>query len=219
VLYLLAACQKYEMTSIQSSIRAKVKLGEFPTPKGAEAFSAYAIAGCKGLIPEMESAACQTLDLPMTFEVLGKRLRLFDGRALRDLASFRKRCRDNFIACIDSFLEVQPTGLSSIWVGCPEVMPPTRHSSTQRNRVLPSWLSQLLSSNRNNLKLQKFTHPLDIHSRIREEYTTAFQTHANCQFCSGVHKRNGSTFFAGLQNKLAEARDKELVGPLSEAGI
>ncbi|KAF8472369.1 hypothetical protein DFH94DRAFT_620850, partial [Russula ochroleuca] len=55
VLNLLAACQKYEMTSVQSSIRAKVKRGEFPAPVGAEAFPAYVIACSKGLVPEMKS--------------------------------------------------------------------------------------------------------------------------------------------------------------------
>jgi hypothetical protein len=90
VLHLLAACQKYEMASVMPSIRAKVKLGEYPAPKGAEAFLAYAIASGKGLIPEMENAAHQTLGHPLSFEILGEGLRLFDGWALRDLVSFRK---------------------------------------------------------------------------------------------------------------------------------
>jgi hypothetical protein len=105
VLYLLAACQKYEMASVQSFIRAEVSRGEFPAPKGAEAFSAYAIASGKGLIPEMENAARQTLDHPMTFEILGEGLRLFEGWALRDLANFRKRYRDNLVSCFESFLK------------------------------------------------------------------------------------------------------------------
>jgi hypothetical protein len=92
VLYLLAACQKYEMASVQSSIRILVKCGEFPVPKGTEAFAAYAIASAKMLIPEMENAARLTLDFPMTFENLGEGLRLFEGSALHDLASFRKSC-------------------------------------------------------------------------------------------------------------------------------
>jgi hypothetical protein len=201
------------MTSVQSSIRTKVKLGEFPAPVGAEAFSAYAIAGSKGLTPESENAAHQTLDLPMTFEILGERLRLFDGWSLRDLANFRKRCRDNLIPGLNPFLEVQPPGPSSIWVGCPEVMPPPKPNpwnTYQPNPVqaLPIWLSQLLSLAQNNLKLQKFTHPLDIHSKIREEYFTALQNHGNCYFCMWVHIRNGSTFCAELENKLTEARDK-----------
>jgi hypothetical protein len=213
VLYLLAACQKYDMASVQLSIRAKVKLGEFPAPTGAEAFSAYAIAGSKRLIPEMEIAAHQTLDVPMTFEILGEGLRLFDGWALRDLANFRKRCRDNLIPSLDPFLGVQPPGPSSVWVGCPEAMPlrdPTRLYSTpyQPARVLPGWLKFLLSKNQNDLKVQNFTLPLDIHSRIRGEYIAALQNHANCNFCLRVHVRSGSTFCMELEKKLAEARDK-----------
>ena len=107
VLHLLAACQKYEMATVQSSIRDKVSQGEFPAPKGAEAFSAYMIASSKGLIPEMESAARQTLDHPMTFEIIGEGLRLSEGRALQDLANFRKRYRDNLASCFESFLNIE----------------------------------------------------------------------------------------------------------------
>ena len=213
VLYLLAACQKYEMASVQSTIRAKVKLGEFPAPKGAEAFYAYAIASAKGLGPEMENAARQTLDHPMTFEILGEGLRLFDGWALRDLANFRKRCRDSLILCLDPFLEVQPLGPSSIWVGCPDLMPSNLPSgpsggAAQQDSILPRWLTQLLSTNQSNLKLKKISHPLDIHSKIREKYFTALQNHATCNFCLEVHMRNGSIFCAELEKKLTEATDK-----------
>ena len=214
MLYLLAACQKYEMASVQSTIRSKVKCGEFPAPKGAEAFSAYAIAGGKGLIPEMENAARQTLDLPMTFEVLGEGLRLFDGWALRDLANFRKRCRDNLIPSLDPFLKFKVRAwrpsLSSIWIGCPEVMPSSSDDwdCPAPVPVLPGWLIQLVSSNQNKLKLQKFTHPLDMHSRIRGEYITALQNHGNCYFCLEVHLKNGPTFCTELENKLTEAQDK-----------
>ncbi|KAH9998636.1 hypothetical protein BJV77DRAFT_940586 [Russula vinacea] len=208
VLYLLAACQKYDMVSVQASIRAEVKRGEFPAPKGAEAFSAYAIAGSKGLVPEMETAARQTLDHPMTFEILGEGLRLFEGWALRDLVDFRKRCRDNFILCLDSFLEVQPPGPSNIWVGCPNPKVVFSTTHPRQMRFLPVWLNRLLAQNRNDLKFQKFTHPLDIHSRIRQEYLTALQDHATCNFCLGVHIKSGLKFCAELENELAQARDK-----------
>ena len=118
VLYLLAACQKYDMVHVQSCIRVEVNRGSFPAPVGTEVFRAYAIARGKGLIPEMESAARLTLGYPMTFETLGEALRFFEGCALRDLARFRKRCRDKFITCLETFLEAQ--GPSSIWAGCPE---------------------------------------------------------------------------------------------------
>ena len=92
VLALLAACEKYNMVSIQSNIRAAVTLGTFPAaPVGTEAFRAYAIASSMGLVPEMENATDLTMEYPMTFESLGEGLRSFKGRALCDLVSHRKR--------------------------------------------------------------------------------------------------------------------------------
>lgn len=190
------------MASVQSSIRDKVKLGVFPAPVGAEAFSAYAIAREKGLISEMENAAHQTLDHPMTFEVLGEGLRLFEVGALNDLASFRGRCRDSLVTCIESFLEVQPPCPSSIWVqgSCSD--------KYRSDRVLPRWLNQLLLQNQNELKLKKFACPLDIHLRIRQEYLDALQTNDNCKACLKMHASMGLTFCAKLENSFAQARDK-----------
>ncbi len=91
VFALLAACQKYDMESVQSNIRAEIKRGTFPAPVKAEGFSACAIAGSMGLIPELEDAARLTFGYPMTFESLGEGLRSFKGRALCDLVRYRKR--------------------------------------------------------------------------------------------------------------------------------
>jgi hypothetical protein len=209
VFYLLAACQKYELASVQSSIRAKVKLGEFPAPKGAEAFPAYAIASAKGLIPEMEHAARLTLDSPMSFDILGEGLRLFEGCALRDLVGYRSRCRDSLIAFLDSFLDTHPSGSSSIWFGCPEVLltTPPGQPYFRQTHALPRWLYELLWGIQSELEIT-FTHPLDIHSRIRQEYFTAFQNHATCYFCSGVNRTSGIAYCAELENKLAQAINK-----------
>ena len=196
------------MVSIQASIRAEVERGELPAPKGAESFPAYAIACSKRLIPEMETAARQTLDHPMTFEILGEELRLFEGCALRDLVDFRKRYRDNLIACLDSFLEAAPLGPLNFRVGrSPKfiwtITPP------RGKRFLPRWLNHLLTQNQNDLKLQAFTHPLDIHSRIRQECLTVFQNHEtiSSSYFLGVHMTSGSTFCAELENSLVQARD------------
>ena len=89
VFALLAACQKYDMVSIEQEIRDKVKLGKFPTPVKAQAFSAYAIASSMGLSTEMEHAARLTLGQPMTFESLGEGLRSFKGQALCELVRYR----------------------------------------------------------------------------------------------------------------------------------
>ena len=185
------------MVSVQSCIRAKVKLGEFPAPNGAEAFSAYAIATAHGLIPEMENATRQSLDYPMTFEALGEGLRLFEGWALRDLASFRKRCRDSYVACLDSFIEVK----LGLWTGCSKLVSGAPHSRP----ILSRFLKSLFSRNKKDLILQKFTDPLDIHSRIRQEFFTAsIQNHPNCNFCLAVH----TTFCTELDNELAQVRDE-----------
>ncbi|KAH9989334.1 hypothetical protein BJV77DRAFT_1151516 [Russula vinacea] len=101
--------KKYKMVSVQASIRAEFDRGKFlpVVREGAEAFRAYAIASANRLISEMRTAARLTLDQPMTFEILGKGLRLFKGSALRDLVSFRKRRRDRFVACLDPFIKAQ----------------------------------------------------------------------------------------------------------------
>jgi hypothetical protein len=93
VFALLAACQKYDMVSIQSSIRAEIQRGTFPGPIEAQAFGAYGKASSLGLIPEMENAAELTLDQPMTFESLGEVLRQFKGPALCELVRYRVGAR------------------------------------------------------------------------------------------------------------------------------
>ena len=89
VFALLAACQKYDMESIQTNVRDLVERGKFPAPVQAEAFSAYAIASRMGLSPEIEYAGRLTLGQPLTFDSLGEGLRSFTGQALCDLIRYR----------------------------------------------------------------------------------------------------------------------------------
>ena len=89
VFALLAACQKYDMVSIQSHIRAEVKRGTYPAPVAAEALSAYTIASSMGLVLEAENAARLTVGQPLTFESLGEGLRSFEGQALCELVRYR----------------------------------------------------------------------------------------------------------------------------------
>ena len=207
VLHLLAACQKYDMISVQSSIRAEASRRGFPSQScGTNIFNAYAIASRKGLIPEMESMAHLTFGHPMTFETIGEGLRLFEGCALRDLASFRGRYRDNLIPCLKSFLEIDPLAPSGIWVGCPQVL---RTSDWDWGaRALPNWLYQLFSRNIDNLKQQVFTRPLTTPSSIRSEYLAALESHGDCNFCLRMHVTNGATFCAQLENEIAQARNR-----------
>ena len=215
VLYLLAACQKYEMASVQSFIRAEVNRRAYPAPNGVEAFTAYAIASANELIPETERAARLTLNLPMTFKVLGEGLRLFEGWALHDLVKFRRRCAENLVTCLDSFLAPGP-GPSRIWIGCPEVapVPPSLRvftRNTYRIHALPKWFNELFTWAQNELKCHLFTRPLNmICSEMRQEYGRAIRNHASCDFCLTVHRRNSQTFYSALKNKLILARNKVL---------
>jgi len=215
VLYLLAACQKYDMDQVQSIIRAEVDRGGPPSPVGTEAFRAYAIASGKRLIPEMEYAARLTLDHPMTFETLGEGLRLFEGSALQDLARFRKRCRDNLVTCLQSFLDVSKPPFN-IWTACRN---PSNYSysysMSQQTGYSPPWLTTLFKQRLTELD-QAFTKPFPNPSSIRKEYMSALQAHitasgngnVSCLACPIVHTTKGETFCKDMENELAQAISK-----------
>jgi hypothetical protein len=221
VLYLLAACQKYEIDAVQSSIRDKVSQGDFPTPKGADAFSAYVIASGKGLIPEMEIAARQTLDHPMTFEVLGEGLRLFEGWALRDLANFRKHYRDNLVSCFESFLKIEGSQFN-IWTRCVSYKSASNslgHYSgsgsyslsklpmSSTNKSLPSWLAELYQKHLDESQ-EAFSKSLFDPRSIRGEYFSVLHAHINsrsCVSCTKVHTEKGETFCKDLEDRLTQA--------------
>jgi hypothetical protein len=198
------------MVSTQSLIRAKVH--RRPSNRfGDEAFCTYAIASSKRLMFEMETAAHLTLGCSMTFDTIGERLRLFEGWALLDLVRFRKRCRDNVVACLESFLEVR-AGPSKIWVGCPDethYYPDDLIFMTGSTKdVLPRWLCEVLERNKDKIQ-HEFTHPLDLSSSIRKEFSTALQTHADCHFCWLVHlSEEGSKFCDTLSFELYRACHK-----------
>jgi hypothetical protein len=215
VLFLLAACQKYDMVSVQSSIRTKVGRGEFPAPKGVEAFSAYVIASSQGLIPEMENAARQTLEYSMTFEIFGEGLRWIEGWALRDLANFRKRCRDNLVACFKSFLQLgQPP--FDIWAPCVDSRHFSRNSSFNQTGALPHWLTQLFQNCLDESR-DAFSKPFFNPRSIRWEYLSALNAHISskvCVPCTVVHAQQGEAFCKELEDRLTQALDEVCTVPL-----
>ncbi len=210
VLDLLIASQKYDMAAVQSSIRAEVSRKSYPSLSGAEAFHMYAIASSKGLIPEMENFARLTLDHPMTFESIGDELGLFNGWALRDLAHFRKRCRDSLVLCLESFLDYRD-GPSKIWTCCfHSHLLNSQLQAAPDQGLLARWLRDLISQTIKELK-QSYTPPLLKQQTFRKQYTTALQQHiteTNCLFCSRVHIMEGDAFLGQVKSKLTMARDK-----------
>jgi hypothetical protein len=210
---------------MQSCIRAEVSHGVFPTPKGAEPFSAYAIASGKRLVPEMENAARQTLDHPMTFEVLGEGLRLFEGWALRDLANLRKRYRDNLKSCFKSFLKADKSQ-SKIWTPCASYSVDHRRSCDKykchcgsksyslsnlllfdANISLPFWLAELFRKHLYE-SYEAFSKSLFDPRSIRGEYLSALQAHIklySCVSCTKVHTEKGEMFCKDLEDRLMQA--------------
>ena len=206
VLYLLAACQKYEMDALQSSIRAKVSHGEYPAPKGAEVFSAYGIASRKGLIPEMEKAARQTLYHPMTFEILGESMRLFEGWMLRDLIDFRINYRDFLHGCYESFVFNEDSQLN-IWSYCENNNnnPGFPSGISGANGFIPSWVVELY--NKHGTPQEVFSRPLINPQSIRGEYLSALQAHMTsygCAPCAIVHIAKGEAFCNYLEDRLTQ---------------
>jgi hypothetical protein len=188
------------MASVQSYIRAEVSHGVFPMSKGAEAFSAYAIPSGKGLVPEMENAARQTLDHPMTFEVLGEGLRLFEGWALRDLANFRKHYRDNLKSSFESFLKTEELQFK-IWTPCTSY---TFHPSGSYDGLgdyhgTNSYIDE---------SCEAFSKSLFDPRSIRGEYLSALRAHIKsyrCVSCTKVHTEKGDTFCKDLEDRLMQA--------------
>jgi hypothetical protein len=204
VLYLLSVCQKYEMDHIQALIRAEVDRREFPIPVGTEVFRAYAIASSKRLIPEMENMALLALNYPMTFETLGEGIRLFEGSALHELAHFRKRCRDNAVACLQSVQAHTGNSPFKIWIGCTTSY---SHSITRTGHS-PIWLTDFVQQCLTVLG-QAFTKPFPLN--IREKYMSALQAHTTsssgkvtCVTCAVSHVMKGEMFCRELENRLGQ---------------
>jgi len=199
VVELLAACQKYDMAGIQSSIRTEIKSWGPVVLTGTVAYRAYAISSSAKLLPEMETSARHTLDFLMTLEYLSDELSLFEGWALRDLVRYRKRCRDSLISCLESLLDSRLPP-SDIWVGCPNTI----------QSYLAGWLHSLLSQHLKSLK-GAFTRTFPRPSSFCTEYLGALQGHISrydCSFCSKVHIMNGETYREQVETKLTKALDE-----------
>jgi hypothetical protein len=212
ILALLSAAQKYDMGAVQTYIRGEVARRK--VLDGANAFCVYAIASNSRLIPEMNMAASLTLDSPMTFEHLGRDLRLFERSGLHELANFRKSCRDQLITCFQAFLDPLKSP-SNIWTGCPDTH--TRHgrkanSLTKDAPTLPVWLHAIFTEQIEDLK-QGFTRPLVNPSIIRARYLQALQRHAaysysgSCNFCLERHALKGEGYCMQLEQAITRARE------------
>ena len=206
ILTLLAACQKYDMTTIQSSIRTEVSRRGLLSPTGAETFRLFAVAYRKRLIPEMKAAARLTLGNSMTFASLGEALRSFEGCALFDLSRFRERCRDGITSCSKVFLDGS-NGPSKVWVGCPTPRSPEQNPPGEDGGKLSVWFDAIAAE---IFQRNWFTLPLVKPSRFREKYLKALRNHIiqkDCSFCTKTHTLKGEEFCVEMENQMTQAWD------------
>ncbi|KAH9019383.1 hypothetical protein EDB85DRAFT_2095478 [Lactarius pseudohatsudake] len=203
-LALLAASQKYNMTTVLSTIRSEIGR-QLPTTEAA--FRAYAIAYSNQLIPEIETMARLTLDHPMTFETIADTLPLFEGSALSDLVRFRKRCCDNLVSFFEGFLDGSDS-LSKIWSGCRKTKrPPSTFPSN--NTTLAGWLRDPILQHTANLK-ETYSNTLPNFSSLRKEFIAALRIHVsgiNCS-CSTLCATEGEAFYDQFYRRILKARDE-----------
>ena len=207
ILTLLAACEKYDMTVVQSSIRAEVIRRGLLLPTGAGSFRLFAVACRKRLIPEMKAAARLTLSYPMTFEYLGEALKSFDGWALSDLARFRRRCKLGITSCFNEILN-HSSEPSNVWVGCPTTWQSVYGTSSEEVGGDPIWLRSFAWATFQPHVV--CASPLVTPSSFREEYLKALRVHVSekdCTFCMKTHTLKGEEFCAEIEDKLARAWD------------
>jgi hypothetical protein len=212
ILTLLATCQKYDMTTVQSSTRAEVSRRGLLSPTGADSFRLFANACRKRLIPEMKAAARLTLGHPMTFEFLGEALRSFEGWALFDLSQFRRCFQDGINSCFKAFSDDR-SGPSKVWVasGCPTTSRGPVDGREVNNGDLPIWIDEIFKAKGIFLFTPNaFKSPLYTPSGFREGYLKALRGHINakdCSFCMKTHTLKGEEFCAEVEKKLAQAWD------------
>ena len=215
VLTLLAACQKYDMTTVQSSIRAEVTRRGLLSSTGAESFRIFAIACRKRLIPEMKAAARLTLYHPITFEYLGEALRSFEGWELLDLSLFHQCWRNSVTSCLVEFFNSR-NGPSQIWNDCQDQMTFNLSKASDGDNLycLPIWFYDFFSwQTFDPAGANQFYQGLvqiALRSSFRGEYLQALQGHVRrgtCSICLTTHLSKGEEYCVNFEKQLAQARD------------
>jgi hypothetical protein len=198
---LLAALQKYEMTTVLSTVRSEIGR---QLPATESPFRAYAIASSKQLIPEMETAARLSLDHPMSFKAIGEALPFFNGTSLQNLANFRRRCCDKLLSFFEGFVDGSD-GLSKIWFSCSRTKRPQFNTVT-----LAKWLSDFILQYTESLK-ETYTNPLPKPPSLRKEFIANILPHISrdcCCSCTTVYAREGEAFLDQLSCTVSKIRDE-----------
>jgi len=112
-LSLLSVCQKYQMDSTATRIRALIKACTPPLFTAETSFRVYGTASSYHLEEEALLSARLTLERPMTFEVCGEDLRFLSGADLFRLYGYRNECTKVAKDCVYKRTDHTPPPISS----------------------------------------------------------------------------------------------------------
>ncbi len=116
-LSLLSACQKYQVDSTATRIRASIRACTPPLFTTENCFRAYSIASGYHLEEEALLSARLTLERPMTFEDCGEDLHFISGADLFRLYGYRNECIKVAKDCVYRRTDHNPPPISSCCSG------------------------------------------------------------------------------------------------------
>ena len=134
-LSLLSACQKYQVDSTATRIRALIK-ARTPLFTVANSFRAYGIASRYHLEEEALCAARLTLERKMNFDTCGEDLRFISGADLSRLFAYRNECTRVAKDCVNKMIDHKTPPPAS--GGCSKPVNIGKYD-TQELQSVPRW--------------------------------------------------------------------------------
>jgi hypothetical protein len=195
-LSLLSACQKYQMDSAATRIRALIKAGT-PLFTVANSFRAYGIASRHRLEEEALSAARLTLERTMDFDTCGEDLRFISGADLSRLFVYRNKCTRVAKDCINKMIDHKTPPPSSS--SCSKPVNIGKYDTKALQSVPRWWHSHFLS------RAADWPSPKTVSDR--QAFERAIAPHRDTSWCSIClppdETRIDNTICAAIETKLS----------------
>ncbi|KAH9072855.1 hypothetical protein EDB83DRAFT_2219828 [Lactarius deliciosus] len=197
-LSLLSACQKYQMDSTATRIRALMRAHTPLLFTSENSFRAYGIARRYHLEEEALLSARLTLERLMTFEVCGEDLRFISGADLFRLYEYRNECTRVAKECINEMTDDRPPPIPSI--RCPGLTLIGRYDTEELQAVPRWWHGHFLR------RIAFQPSPKIVTDRPAFERAIAsHRTQSGCLFCLPPDEtRIDNTICAAFEAKLSE---------------
>ena len=197
-LSLLSVCQKYQMDSTVTRVRALIRACTPPLFTAENAFRAYGIASRYQLEEEALHAARLTLECSMDFDTLGEDLRFISGADLFRLYGYRNECTKAAKDCIDKMTDHKPSPLPTLL--CSRSVDINKYDTDELQSVPRWWHGHFLS------RIADLPSPKMVTDRPAFERAIAMhRTMSGCSVCLQPDEtRIDNTICAAFEAKLNE---------------